>query len=187
MGFVYFIQHNGSDVYALRCTTSADPGNVDAKIPNDDPPECESFLHHYFESKCLDKKAKLFRLGTEDLGVATKAAEGFARRFLPLHHAVEQLKTQSSNNRLMAPEQRHRELCRQIRELREQEFRISKRRELLENELKVAIGTSAGIEGLATWKSHVQNTFDRERFKAEHPDIFNSYVHPKTMRTLQLI
>jgi hypothetical protein len=187
MGFVYFVKHDGSDVYALRSTAAADPGNVDAKIPSDDPPECESFLQHYFESKCVDRKAKLFRLGSEDLGVAFKAAEGFVRRFVPLQHSVEQLKTQTSSNRLVAPERRHGELCRQIRELREQEFRISKRRELLENELKVAIGTAAGIEGLATWRSHVQNSFDRERFKAEHPDMFNSYVHPKIMRTLQLI
>ena len=187
MGFVYFVKHNGGDVYALRCTASADPGNVDAKIANDDPPECESFLQHYFESKCVDRKAKLFRLGTEDLGIAAKAAEGFARRFLPLHHAVERLKTQSSNNRLVPPEERHRELCRQIRELREQEFRISKRRELLENELKVAIGTAAGIEGLANWRSHAQSSFDRERFRAEQPEMFNRYAHPKIMRTLQLI
>ena len=187
MGYIYLVRHNGSDVYMLRRTAAAEPNNVTAKIESDEPADCESFLLHYYESKCIDHQQKAFRFADDELASVVKAAEGFSRRFLPLQNAVERLKHQASDNRFLPAEQRQRELCRQIHQLREEEFRVSKRRELLENELKVAIGTSAGIDGLATWRSHMQDSFDRERFKADHPELFKAYVHPKVTRMLKLV
>ena len=186
MASIFLVHLNGSDTYALRRTAPADTDGIASKIETEEPADCESFLLHYFESRCVDREKKTFRFGADEVANVVKVAEGFSRRFLPLQNAVEQLKHQASNNRFLPAEQRQRDLCHQIHILREEEFRVSKRRELLENELKVAIGTAAGIQGLATWRSHEQDSFNRERFKAEHPDMFRAYVQPKIVRLLKL-
>jgi hypothetical protein len=59
--------------------------------------------------------------------------------------------------------------------------------EVLENQLKSFIGESAGIEGVATWKSQIRKSFDQERFKQEHPDMFVRFSKEKPYRVFRLI
>lgn len=58
---------------------------------------------------------------------------------------------------------------RKIVEVREIEERAKLRRELLEFRLKVSIGSTAGIRGVATWRTEDRERFDQQDSKSIFP------------------
>ena len=78
------------------------------------------------------------------------------------------------------------EIYKKLKVIREEEFRLQLRREFLENELKAAIGTSAGLQGIASWSSQLQKRFDSVLLKSENPSLNASYQKEKTVRIFRL-
>ena len=78
------------------------------------------------------------------------------------------------------------EAYRRLLRVREDEYLLGVERVLLENVLKLAIRTAAGLEGVATWKTRVRQTFDEPRFKREEYDTWQAFQRESSIRTLRL-
>ena len=69
------------------------------------------------------------------------------------------------------------DLYEKIIEVRKQSKDIEKQKRELENRLRAAIGDEPGIDGIATWKpSKSKRVFDKNKFRDEHPDLYEKYV-----------
>ena len=55
--------------------------------------------------------------------------------------------------------------------------------DLLEDVLLVRASDAAGIEGIFTWESGESKGFDKEGFKAKHPDLYQDCIPPKVTTT----
>jgi hypothetical protein len=87
---------------------------------------------------------------------------------LPRDDAAERLRDQWI--KLRAEEQRHK---------RAYEQAVAERVQV-ENELKLAIGTHAGIDGVATWETVVKSRrISAERVQAGEPELFDQCTEPK--------
>ncbi|HZL65964.1 MAG TPA: GIY-YIG nuclease family protein [Candidatus Limnocylindrales bacterium] len=196
MGCVYFMKRANEDVFRISSTddleertrshSTTDPWLTLYKaIDTEEYKDCETFLHRYFEGRRV--RGEYFRFAPEEFEDVIAAAGSFLSQFVPMEKAAKQLGGQQNEPRVVNPSDREREIYRELREVREQEFRLMMRRELLENELKVVIGTAAGLLGIASWKSHKQRTFDHAKFKVENPSMFRDYLCEKLKRRLLLV
>jgi len=70
---------------------------------------------------------------------------------------------------------------------REEQDRWTARRDLLENKLKAAIGTAAGLEGLLTWKSVEVTRLDQKGLKEFDYEVYKRWAKPSMERRIQLI
>ena len=70
--------------------------------------------------------------------------------------------------------------------VREEEDTYRYQRQLLENKLKIAIGRSDGLDGIATWKTQTVERLDQAALKSAQPDIFKIYSKTARMRVLRL-
>jgi hypothetical protein len=59
---------------------------------------------------------------------------------------------------------------------REEEDIYGYSRQLLNNELKIAIGTFDALDGIATWRRQTVERLDQTALKAAAPEIFQRYV-----------
>lgn len=193
MSFVYFARRGTEHVFRIGYADNLPDKMKEQSTPDrrvietDEPATCEAFLHNYYGSRRIDGTKELFRFAPEEIGDAVKVANGFVSRFLPAKKTVEQLCEQPSDGKVVSATDRAREIYRRLRELREEEYRIARRRELLEYELKAIVGTADGLQGLALWKSHPQSRFDLTQFKSDHHDLYQGYVRQKLVRRFQLL
>ena len=59
------------------------------------------------------------------------------------------------------------------------------KREILLSKLRLRIGTSSGIENLATWKLQKTSRFNQTLFKQENNELFKSYLKTSMSRVLK--
>jgi hypothetical protein len=59
------------------------------------------------------------------------------------------------------------------------------KREILLSKLRLRIGTSSGIENLATWKIQITSRFNQTLFKQENNELFKSYLKTSMSRVLK--
>ena len=72
------------------------------------------------------------------------------------------------------------------RRARREQFLLDERIGLLEAQLKIAIGTHRGIDGIATWKWQESDKLNQKRFEAEQPEMYQMYVERQSTRVLRL-
>ncbi len=78
------------------------------------------------------------------------------------------------------------EMHRRLLQVREAEHGLVIERTRFENELKLVIGTAAGLDGIATWKSHSVKKFDEASFKRTEPDLYEAFVREARTRKFLL-
>jgi len=75
-----------------------------------------------------------------------------------------------------------------INKLTQIDYEISQltiKREILLSKLRLRIGTSSGIENLATWKIQTTSRFNQTLFKQENNELFKSYLKTSMSRVLK--
>jgi hypothetical protein len=91
-----------------------------------------------------------------------------------------------SDEQLKTPGNEEISMYRRIVELKEQEDTAKPERERLECKLKISIGTSAGLEEIATWKTESRPELDRTALKAARPDIYREFLRDVQLRKFYL-
>ena len=109
--------------------------------------------------------------------------------FVPLQRDVEAIGKQSEDGKWLSAGPEERETSAQLANAMERQLECEWQIEVLQNRLKLAIGTAAGIEGLVSWQTNEpSDCFDLERFKEEHRDLFDEYQKPRALvRPFKLI
>jgi predicted phage-related endonuclease len=102
-------------------------------------------------------------------------------------HEAERLSREPHDDSLLEPTDDHREKHRKLLEVREALDRLTFERERLEADLKVAIGSAAGLQGLANWKTVTREDVDRDRLREEQPDVYTRYLREIRTRRFDLL
>jgi hypothetical protein len=88
---------------------------------------------------------------------------------------------------MLEPGTSEREKYLRLLEVRQAEDGLAIERERLEGELKLAIGSAAGLDGIATWKSHLKRELDIEALKWDHPTLCEEYERELRVRSFRLL
>jgi hypothetical protein len=137
--------------------------------------DVEKKLHNYFCSKRVRETKEWFDLTRDDLEKIRLLAGTYENDLIPLSQQVEGLSRTASSGDCIEAHESVMEDYRRLRDLREQRARIEQEEELIENRLKVQIGSYDGIRGLISWKSLEQLRFDSKLFRATHPDLYDQF------------
>ena len=201
MGFVYAIRHGCEDMFKFGKTTNLEqrpkglqignpePLTVFASIETDDYGDGESFIHRRLASK--RRIGEFFAVTADEASEAMQACRVF------LEHELPRLKEERAKVRELGALENGPEMLpssedlvskyRELLKVRADKARIEIEEERLELAIKLAIGNAKGIDGVATWETRDSSRFDVQRFKAEHPDQYASYMETKRVQHLLLM
>jgi len=146
---------------------------------------CETYLHNSLRTK--RRSGEFFEVSPEEARAAMRDASAYFAEFAPLNDKVDALAKEQSDDRMLAPSEPERDLYKQYIEAREQQDKWAARRELLENKLKVAIGTAAGLDGLLSWESVPVTRLDLAALKEAEPEVYERWATPRLERRIRLL
>lgn len=200
MAFVYILRSGSEDIFKIGHTHN-EPNRRRKQLSTGNPhpltifdvietePKqhvvCETFLKKILRSKkFIDGDAnEFFGVEPSEIRVAIRKTREFLEEFLPKQKAVAQLSKQSSDGRLLLPGDAEKDIYQRLQQIREEQDKLALERTILENELKLAIGTASGMIGIATWKSSFREDFHEAKFKVDYPDLYKSYLRQLQVRT----
>lgn len=149
---------------------------------------CETYLHRILRSrKSLASGAReFFAISAGELASVISEAREFLAEFVANQAEADRLAEAQCEGGLLQPGDPEWSIYRSLLTEREDEDHARYRRQLLENKLKIAIGRSDGLEGIATWKPQAIERLDVTALKRGEPDIFKTYSKTSRTRVLRL-
>ena len=198
MPYVYVLRSGSGNVFKIGRTR----GDVDARIKKlstgnpqpltrfdvietDHESLCENFLHNRLRTR--RQGGEFFALDPGELELVIAEARRFIAEFVPKQTEAARLATEENDERILDPDAAHIDTYQQLLQVREALDDLELQREQLETALKLAIGTAAGLDGLASWKTHSTQRFDTDTFKVAEPVLYSQYVHDSRVRTFRLL
>lgn len=153
-----------------------------------DPDKWETYLHNVLQRKnlALDSAKEWFAITLDALSAAFAEVRPLSQRYSAIAKDVEKFKRAKPDGTLKRPGNEQVDIYERLKAAREKLAFYQLENDLLELELKNAIGTALGIEGIATWDVRESVGFDLNRLKIERRDIYEEYVKPKSGRWLNL-
>jgi len=157
-------------------------------IETEDELEWEQYLHKMLRSKrsCESAAQEFFEVAPEVLKSVIREAREFLPEFLATRRAAERLADEKSEDRIATPGDEQQAIYKELLEIREQEDKCAYKRKHLENKLKLAIGTAAGLEGIATWKTRAVSRLDQAAFREAQPELYRTYSKTSYERRFDL-
>jgi hypothetical protein len=151
--------------------------------------KCETYLHNRLASRRVSGTREVFDLDSADeMRALITECRTYFEEYIPIQRRVDEIGKQSETTWLPAgPEEQ--KLVAQLGKETERQLESSWQIEIMQNRLKLRIGNRAGIDGLISWQTNEPgDCFDLERFRTEHPDLFDEYQKPRTLsRPFKLI
>jgi len=201
MPCVYVLRHGDDNLFKVGraadleqrmkhlATGNPHPLTLYAQIETEHASDCETYLHHRLQSKRSTRSdaTEFFEVDCAQLDALIADARSHNNEFLPKKEAVERLAEEQSDERMLEPSESELQKYQQLLDLREQRDTLDFQCQDLEADLKLTIGTAAGIEGIATWKTHAIKRFDHEAFGLDYPELHDQFMKESLARTFRLI
>jgi hypothetical protein len=151
--------------------------------------KCETFLLNRLQPRrSRDSGAKeFFVIEPDEMRVEVRLARDYAENDLPKVTQVQALALVACEDRWVSPSEQARSIFRELIEVRASIDILTRRREKLENDLKLTIGTAIGLEGLATWKFVEGHRFNTDQFAKDHPELYLTYYIRTRTRMFRLL
>ena len=153
--------------------------------------KCEQYLHRTFGSKRVRGKKEWFTLEPSELDQGIKSVGVYDTQFLPKAEEAQRLAKEQSDGRSLPAGEREHAVWRRLVEVEEEIAKLDYERARLQTELKLLIGTHAGLDGVATWKSRTKPILDLPRFRRTEPDhyqrLFEQYPREVRDRPFNLL
>jgi hypothetical protein len=200
VAFVYILKSGDEDLFKIGrtrrdvearirqlSTGNPHPLTVFDVIETDYDSDCETFLHGRLRAKRLAGDAReFFAISADELGEAISDAREFMEEFAPRQREAERLAKEESDGRVLQPGDAEWDTYRRLVEVRVAETALKLDRVRLETELKLAIGTAAGLERIATWRTQSTRTLDEARLKIAEPTLYESFLRESRSRVFRL-
>lgn len=154
-------------------------------VETEDARPVETILHRIWYSSRV--RGEFYALTPAEVEEAGRQAREILAQYLPLEKEAKRLAKLACDGPSRPPTGQERALHREVLEARQAKYRAELRCNQAENAYKVAIGTSEGLEGHASWPSEVIPDFDEARFKREHPETYGAFCRSIPRRTLRLL
>jgi len=204
MAFVYILKSGDRDAYKIGKTRSKvldrmkalGTGNPDRLTVHDsietslaDLATCETFLHGTLASKRITESdgTEWFRLTPDEIEAAIASARHYLATDVPRQREAERLAQVESDQTIIQPGDDEWKTYQRILELAERECLIGIELERLKTNLKLVLGTSSRLDGIATWKTHVRVALDEQALRADEPDLYARYRRSRRVRPFRLL
>jgi hypothetical protein len=201
MGYVYVLRSGESNLFKVGkaldverrgkalATGNPEPLVAFDTVETNHPSKCETFLKERLRSRRSRRSAAMefYECDVDDLRAAIEATRDYDRVVLALAADVQQLSRQQSDERILKPDASARGTFERLIAARQAEDDARRERERCEAQLKLAIGTASGLEGLATWKTEAFRELDEKALKDAEPEVFERFLREKRRRTLRLL
>jgi len=201
MGYVYILRSGDQNVFKIGKATDLErrvktlaTGNPEPLtqfdvIETDYAAQCETYMHHRLRSKRSGRSAanEFFDVDPGELTALIQDARNYVEEVLPKILEAERLAEQECDERILQPSDREWETYRTLLDVRERYDTLSFDKDRLEAELKLAIGTAAGIERVANWKVVSAHRFDTDAFSREQPDQYQAFLRESRSRRFTLL
>jgi hypothetical protein len=155
------------------------------EIVTDYPNELENYIH-----KLLDltraENGEWFNISAEGLDAAFDEGESFIHMAMPQNARAEELQAAKPDEQIVEPSDADSAVYQDLRRARREMFLLKKRVELLETQLKIAIGAHLGLRGIAKWFWRETPRFDNTRFREEQPEMYAEYTKFQATRVFDL-
>jgi hypothetical protein len=150
---------------------------------------CETYLHRHLRSKRSGEgeAREFFALSAGEVRDALRDAREFLEEFARQMREAERLAKDTSDGVLLKPSEQDWEHYWRLLATREAEDGLRLDRALIENQLKLVIGKTDGLDRLATWKSHEVKKFDEAAFKDAEPKLFEAFMRTLVQRTFRIV
>jgi hypothetical protein len=197
MESLYFMRNGDANVVKIGIAGDADARRGQFKTGNpediriidlvdaDDARPIETILHRIYYSKRL--RREFYSLTPAQADEAGDRARDIRDNYLPLEREAKRLAKSECDSPSRPPTEHECELHRDVVEKREAKYLAEHECDRAENELRVAIGTSEGLDGLASYKTYTISRFDEAAFKLKFPEQHAAFCRPTQQRTLRLL
>ena len=193
-GYVYCYQFDSEDCFKVGRTAgdpeqrkkayrAGAPGKLELrrKISSEDAALFETYVHKILDH-ARTENPEVFRVTRRELDEAIERAEAFMDQFGQLLRNAERLRRTMPKDTFAEPSPEMFDLYRQLRSETRESFFLQKRIEVLQAKIQAAIGDNWGMTGIASWGWCPRFTVDVERFKKDHPDLFEKYKRDSSSR-----
>jgi hypothetical protein len=188
MACVYVLRHGSEDLFKVGRTKGTIAKTIDqlsrgnpyrltefARIETEEEIACETHLHHALRSKRVvdGGGTEFFRIDPGELREAIRNAEEYVTEFLSVKRQAEKLSlVEDLAVESVKPTPVEMELYSQLLKVREDQDRLKAQRNYFESKLKLSMGVSSALEGIATWKGEWKHTLDVPTFRAAEPGLY---------------
>lgn len=201
MGYVYIYRSGKGNVFKIGkatdlgkrlkalATGNPEPLTQFDVIETEHPCQCETYLHHRLRSKKSTRSEanEFFELDPDELAELILAARHYANEVLPRIAAAELLSQEECDDRILQPSDAEWEMYRALVVVREQYETLEFEKDRLEAELKLAIGSAAGMARVANWKMVSTHRLDADAFSREQPELYQAYMRETRSRRFILL
>ncbi len=202
MGSVYILRSGTSDLFKIgrthhsvaRRIKQLNTGNPAALstfdvIESDDAAACEAYLHQTLRTKKHFGKGghEFFQVSPRVMKREIADARKFLARYTELRDTVDQLAAEESEERTIDAPGSIRSDFKRLLEIRELQDSLKYEREMLEFQIKVAMGAASTMAGVATWKSITSERFDLKTFQRVHSDLFAQFKVQSRHRRFSIV
>jgi hypothetical protein len=201
VGYVYVYRSGDRDVFKIgkatdvarriktHATGNPEPLTEFAVIETEHYSQCETYLHHRLRSRryTAGDGTEWYEVDPDELGATIDDARHYAEEILPLIAQAERLSEVDCDGTILEPTGEVMEMYRRLVQVRERHDTLGFEKDHLEARLKVFISRASGITRVADWRTTVMHRFDTERFKSEHPDIYDTFLSESRSRRFNLL
>src|SRR5262249_53427632 len=117
----------------------------------------------------------VFNVSAKERDRAIEEAEAFLADSLPVLQEVERLQKRQPTSRVLDPSEGIKALHSELREAQRQAFFLGQKIVTLRGRIKIAIGESLGIRGIASWKWREQWRLDLDALRREEPKVYEKF------------
>lgn len=204
MEFVYALRDSHTDCFKVGRakdigkrrkslqTGRAAPLELFCKLETDWASTCEKYIHDRLENEPESTRV-IAGAGTEFFAVAPETihrvfaeASEFVTDLKEAQAQIQEFVEVEPSTDLVPADEGYREVAEKLRDVRKKMALLEWEQQHLESQLKIAISTHEGIEGIATWKSQLGRRFQQTEFKTKHPDLYESFSVEKRTRVFRL-
>jgi len=202
MASVYVLRSGRTNLFKIGFTTgdvlnrvralntgNPDPLSIFETIETEEAALCETYLHQILRTRKHFGQGgtEFYEIEEGELPAILEDAKKFLADYLQKKAEAERLEREEPENRVVVASEVARGAYRRILEIRESEDALKYEREVLEFQLKIAIGTASSMEGVATWKASVRSQFQAAKFKEANPQLYEQYSIQQRLRRFSLV
>ena len=205
MGMVYVLRLADTDLFKIGLVRGGlnavhdrvkqlNTGNPDQlilidTIETEEPALCESFLHRILANhKYRGNGGKeFFQLNPTRVPGIVRKARRYIGIFTAKNKRVQELQEQTSQDLIIEPNEELKNIVKRLIAVRVQIQTLECKKELLELQLKIKMGTACELAGIASWKSSLVKYFDQSAFKSACPYLYEQYKKERWQRPFKLL
>ena len=130
---------------------------------------------------------EFFEVDPDELAELILDARHYADEVLPKIAEADRLSQEECDDRMVQASDEEWEMYRELVQVREAYDTLEFDKARLEAELKLAIGTAAGMERVANWRMVSTHRFDADTFSHERPELYAAYLRESRSRRFNLL